>query len=194
MKRITALLFALVVSVLALPALALDCSGPPVITGSVGFQASAPPNNPYISGAMNDSFEFYSLQILKSDGGTGKISFGAAASPVFHFGAACVTTTCSTPPPGRITKLAILSKLGGVQTYRTHFYVNNVRVFEALNLQTLGTTWDSNVVFSDGISVIRQDNPPSSRVYFEGWNINTEGVTYWKSVPAIFRNPCGYVT
>jgi len=202
MKKLLPFLMVLLATLLALPALAqtYTCSGPPVVTGTVGAVVG-PPNPTYVSGATTWVNKFgpenYSMDVWLSNATHSKISFGAASGAIFRTtGCTSGPSGCSTPPAGRITTLKIETRFGydpaGTYVATSSILINGTKAAEVFGLGAL-TSLQNTVAFSDGVSRIREDTGANSRVYFEGWD-TVSGVTSWKSTAARFvSNTCGSI-
>ena len=185
----------------SLPASAIyTCTGPAVVTGTVGLKAG-PPNPQYVTNILpwgGPPAESYSIGAFTNFGGPVKISFGAPSGAIARFGSACTLNglPCSTFPTltqrwAIITSFISESTPTGVQSVAvSKWMVSDVKVMELYGLGAL-TGLQSTQTFSDGVSVIRQDTGANSSLWFEGWN-TVNGVTTWKSVKARFvSNQCG---
>lgn len=200
MKKLFAFLILLLAVLVAAPASALyTCSGPPVAQGTVGLKSGAAPNPQYVSGLFawtGPPAESFALAGYTNFGGPARLSFGAGSGAVARFGGSCTINglTCSTWPSGRATTWKIDTQFLQEQkpdgTYQSvsisRWTVNGLKVMELYGLGAL-TGLQNTATWSDGVSVIRQDNGVDSSFWFEGWHNGA-----WKSVRAKFSsNQCG---
>lgn len=200
MKSLLPLLIFTLLTALSLPASALySCGGPPVAQGTVGLKSGAAPNPQYMSlftAWTSPAVDPFSIAAFTNFGGPSRLSFGAGSGAVVRFGATCTINglPCSAWPSGRATTWKIDTQFlqeqkpdGSWQSVSiSRWTVNGVKVLELYGLGAL-TGMQNTATWSDGVSVIRQDNGVDSSFWFEGWHLGA-----WKSVKAKFvSNQCG---